>query len=110
MTFFGVAYVVVLTSLLLQGWTVAVAARRLKLELPPRPEPPHRVDIDLPGEAGRDMAAYTVQPMSIATRRPLARLPLPPHVDPVSLMRAGGLHAGGGWWHLVGADCVCGET
>src|SRR3546814_6356536 len=46
MTFIGVAYVVVLTSLLLQGWTVAVAARRLKLELPPRPEPPQRVDID----------------------------------------------------------------
>src|SRR3546814_80676 len=106
MTFFGVAYVVVLTSLLLQGWTVAVAARRLKLELPPRPEPPQRVDIDLPGEAGRDMAAYTVQPMSIATRRTLVRLPLPPNVELVSVMRDGALYDRGALEQLVGDDYV----
>ena len=73
--FFIVAFVVVLTSLVIQGWTIAPAARLLGLERPPRPAAPLRAEIDLPGRSGRDMAAYTVQPFSMATRRPLARLP-----------------------------------
>ena len=36
MTIFNVAFVVVIASLLLQGWTIAPAARFLGLELPPR--------------------------------------------------------------------------
>jgi cell volume regulation protein A len=89
--FFTVAFVVVLISLVVQGWTVAPVARRLKLERPPRPAPPLRADLDLPGRSGRDMAAYTVQPFSMATRRPLARLPLPDEVSIVSIIRDGRL-------------------
>jgi cell volume regulation protein A len=39
---FAVAYVVVLVSLVVQGWTVTMAARRLGLDLPPPPPPPQR--------------------------------------------------------------------
>ncbi|HVO15521.1 MAG TPA: potassium/proton antiporter, partial [Alphaproteobacteria bacterium] len=50
--YFGVAYVVVLTSLVVQGWTVAPVARWLDLELPPLPPAPQRTDIVMDEDAG----------------------------------------------------------
>lgn len=91
MVYFQVAYVVVLTSLVIQGWTVGLLARRLGLELPPLPATVPRVDVDLPGEVGREMSAYTVQPASVALRRTLERLPLPEGATVVSVMRDGAL-------------------
>lgn len=35
--YFDIAFVVVLTSLLIQGWTISASARSLKLALPPNP-------------------------------------------------------------------------
>src|SRR3546814_10638103 len=52
------------------------------------------------------MAAHTVQPMSIATRRTLVRLPLPPNVELVSVMRDGALYDRGALEQLVGDDYV----
>lgn len=92
-SYFGVVYVVVMISLLVQGWTVGVAGRMLGVLLPPRPETPPRIGIDLPSNIGRDMTAYSVQPGSLALRRPLARLPFPEDVDLVSIIRDGKLHA-----------------
>ncbi len=89
MDIFAVAYVVVLISLMVQGWTVAFAARKLDLDLPPRPEPPVRSEIDLPIESDREMAAYTVQANSMVARRPIPRLPLPEGTTLVSLIRDG---------------------
>lgn len=106
MSFFGVAYVVVLTSLIVQGWTVAVAARRLGLELPPRPPPPQRVDIDLPLETGRDMATYTVRPRSMVMRRPIERLPMPPDTHIVSVIRDGVMREVGNLDRLAPGDYV----
>src|SRR6201997_453477 len=50
-TFFGIAFIIVLTSLIVQGWTVGPAARVLDLDVPVRPEA-SRLDIDLPGRLG----------------------------------------------------------
>lgn len=91
MDIFAIAYVVVLISLVMQGWTVTFAAHRLGLDLPPRPDPPLRNEIDLPVASGRDMAAYTVEPASIAARRPLDRLPLPAEAKLVSVIRDGNI-------------------
>jgi cell volume regulation protein A len=88
---FAIAYVVVLVSLVMQGWTVTLAARRLGLDLPPRPDPPMRSEIDLPIESDRDMAAYTVQSTSMVARRPLARLPLPEGTAILSVLRDGAM-------------------
>src|SRR5205085_10833828 len=49
--FFGVAFIVVLISLILQGWTVAAAARMFDLDGPPIRRA-CRLDIDLPGGLG----------------------------------------------------------
>ncbi len=86
--FFTVVFAVVIASLAVQGWTIALAGRRLGVVLPPRPDAPARVDIDLPGAVGADMAAYTVQPTSLVLRRPL-----PQSVGIVSVVRDGTIRA-----------------
>lgn len=103
---FSIAYVVVLTSLIVQGWTVTMAARRLDLTLPPRPDPPARSEVDLPIESDRDMAAYTVHPTSMVARRSLARLPFPEGTTLVSVIRDGVMQHTEGLTHLQPGDYV----
>ena len=85
--FFGVAYVVVLTSLVVQGWTVAPVARWLDLELPSQPPAPQRTDLVIGEAASQTMAAYTVEPMTLVVDRPMRHLPLPPGARIVSVVR-----------------------
>jgi cell volume regulation protein A len=72
--YFGVAFVVVIVSLVAQGWTLAPAARLLDVELPPAPKMPVRLDVDLPASAGRDLMIYTVGPGSRISVRGVRRL------------------------------------
>jgi cell volume regulation protein A len=88
-TIFGIAYVVVLSSLIVQGWTIARAARLAEVELPPRPQPRARVELDLPAGLGRAVVAYTVDPMSLLALRRMERLPLPQGTEIISVMREG---------------------
>jgi cell volume regulation protein A len=87
--FFGFAFVVVLSSLVIQGWTVAPAARWLDLQLPPLAPKPRRVDIALPAEAAGAMVAYTVHPNAAVVDRGVGNLPLPPGARIVSVVRDG---------------------
>src|SRR5256885_1099615 len=48
--YFDVAFVVVIISLLLQGWTLAPAARRLPVALPRADRGPRRAELELPGQ------------------------------------------------------------
>lgn len=91
--YFGIVYVIVLVSLIMQGWTVGATGRRLGILLPPRPESPPRIGIDLPSDIGRGMTVYAVQPNCLALKRPLNRLPLPGEVDLLSIIRDGVIHA-----------------
>ncbi len=88
--YLNLAFVVVLTSLVLQGWSVAWFARALGLELPPKPERPLRQELGLPG-AGADLviAAYEVSAEALAARRTLARLPLPAEARIMMAVRNG---------------------
>lgn len=88
-TIFGIAFVVVIVSLVVQGWTISPAARLTDVELPPRPEARARVELDLPTGAGKTVVAYTVDPMSLIARRRMARMPLPPGTEFISVMREG---------------------
>lgn len=67
--FFDVAFVVVLVSLLVQGWTLAFAARRLGVALPRTDARPRRVELDLPGQLEQELVGYAVGPKSLYFRR-----------------------------------------
>jgi len=65
---FNAAFIIVLTSLLVQGWTVRPLARRLNLIVPAEIGPVEKVELELPGAAHHELVAYRVVPDS-----PIAR-------------------------------------
>jgi cell volume regulation protein A len=87
--YFNVAFFIVLVSLLLQGWTIASAARLLKLEVPPSPKPAQRITLDMPGHFEHEILSYEVQPGSLVAARHLAALELPDSAQVLAVMRDG---------------------
>ncbi|RDV04407.1 potassium/proton antiporter [Undibacter mobilis] len=69
--YFDVAFVVVLFSLLIQGWTVAMSARRLDMSFSRADPAPQRVELDLPGQLTRELVGYPVSPKSPFLKRGL---------------------------------------
>ena len=69
--YFDVAFVVVIISLLLQGWTLGAAARRLHVALPRSDSGPRRIELDLPGQLEQQLVGYSVRPKSLYFRRGL---------------------------------------
>jgi potassium/hydrogen antiporter len=69
--YFDVAFVVVIISLLLQGWTLGPAARRLHVALPRTERGPRRVELDLPGQLEQELVGYPVRSRSLFFRRGL---------------------------------------
>jgi potassium/hydrogen antiporter len=67
--YFDVAFVVVLVSLLVQGWTLALAARRLHVALPRTDPAPRRIELDLPGQLEQELVGYTARENSLFLRR-----------------------------------------
>jgi cell volume regulation protein A len=65
---FNIAFIVVLVSLVVQGWTVGPLARRLGLIVPARLGPLEKVELELPGSAHHELLAYTVVPGSPVAR------------------------------------------
>lgn len=57
---FNITFIMVLLSLLLQGWTVQSSARLLGLILPPRHGPLQRVGLELPGTANHELVVYRI--------------------------------------------------
>jgi cell volume regulation protein A len=69
--YFDIAFVVVLVSLLVQGWTIAAAARGLGLALPSLSRMPRRIELDLPGQLAQELVGYPVGANSPYLRRRL---------------------------------------
>jgi len=69
--YFDVAFVVVIISLLLQGWTLGPAARWLHVALPRVDRGPRRVELDLPGQLEQQLVGYPVRSKSLYFRRGL---------------------------------------
>jgi len=61
---FNVAFIVVLVSLLVQGWTLGLAARLFDVALPHRDRAVRRVEVDLPGSLERELVGYLVAPQA----------------------------------------------
>jgi cell volume regulation protein A len=69
--YFDVAFVVVLTSLMIQGWTIPAAARRLDIAFARNDPITRRVELDLPGQLALEIVGYRVAPNSPYLRRNL---------------------------------------
>ncbi|HYD98090.1 MAG TPA: potassium/proton antiporter, partial [Alphaproteobacteria bacterium] len=65
---FNTAFLVVVVSLVVQGWTIAPVARWLRLTVPATMGPVERVELDLPGQATYELVTYTVVEQSPVTR------------------------------------------
>jgi potassium/hydrogen antiporter len=57
---FNIAFIIVLVSLLVQGWTVLPLAKRLGLIVPQRTGPLDKVELELPGAAHHELLAYRI--------------------------------------------------
>ncbi|MEZ5648038.1 MAG: potassium/proton antiporter [Alphaproteobacteria bacterium] len=77
---FHVAFFVVISSLIIQGWTIAPLAQRLRVAIARSIQPTRRVELDLPGQLDYEMVGYPVtgdMPILIQKRLPdWARLAL----------------------------------
>jgi potassium/hydrogen antiporter len=87
--YFNVAFFIVIVSLLLQGWTIAPAARWLRLEVPPATEPIQRVTLDVPGHFEHEILGFEVRPGSLIAGRALVQLELPGSMQIMTVMRDG---------------------
>ena len=83
--YFNVAFVVVLASLMVQGWTLARAAHRFGIAVPRADPVMRRVQLDLPGQLEYDMVGYRVATDSAAMRG----APLPGRVRLAMVVREG---------------------
>ena len=82
--YFDVAFVVVLVSLLVQGWSIAWAARRLHVALPRQDALPRRVELDLPGQLAQEIVGYPLAANSPYLKRGL----LPSWAKPTLVVRS----------------------
>jgi cell volume regulation protein A len=81
--YFDVGFIVVLASLVVQGWTIAPAARWLNISFPRSDPLPRRVELDLPGQLEQEIVGYPVAPKSPYLRRGL----LPSWTRPMLVVR-----------------------
>ncbi|MBB3317134.1 MULTISPECIES: potassium/proton antiporter [Rhizobium] len=58
--YFNTAFIIVLVSLLVQGWTIKPVAKKLGLITPPRMGAVDKVEVDLPGAANHELLSYRV--------------------------------------------------
>ena len=57
---FNMAFIMVLASLLVQGWTIGPVARRLGLVIPARVGAVDKVELELPGSAHHELLSYRI--------------------------------------------------
>ncbi|AXV16128.1 potassium/proton antiporter [Neorhizobium sp. SOG26] len=58
--FFNTTFIIVLVSLLVQGWTIKPVAQYLGLIIPPRIGSVDKIELDLPGTAHHELISYRV--------------------------------------------------
>jgi cell volume regulation protein A len=81
--YFDVGFIVVLASLLVQGWTIAASARRFGVSFPRSDPLPRRIELDLPGQLEQEIVGYPVHASSPYLRRGL----LPAWARPTLIVR-----------------------
>lgn len=103
-TIFDVAFFLVLMSLLLQGSTVGLAARRLGLLTPPLRTRLSRSEFDLPGQSGWEIVTYRIAKGTQPVGRTVKQLGLADVSRVICLIRAGQLLPYSQWGKLQAND------
>jgi len=103
---FDACFVLVLVSLLVQGWTVAPVARWLGLEVPAPTQAVQRTEIDLPHQRGYELVSYRLTEDSNVIGTEPKKLPLPDVARVVSVVRDGKLLPYRVWGKLRTGDVV----
>lgn len=84
---FNIAFFVVLISLVVQGWTVAPAARRFAVQLPRRAVGRRLIELDAPGLQGRELVVFQIVEGARAAGMTGRDLPLPPNSRLMAIVR-----------------------
>jgi cell volume regulation protein A len=85
--YFNIAFVVVLVSLLIQGWTVQRAARFLGLTVPEDETAHDPLDVGLGPKAERELTGFRVKPGARALRHNYGALALPSNAQVLAAIR-----------------------
>lgn len=101
---FDVAFFLVLVSLLLQGSTVGLAAKRLGLLTPSLRTRLSRNEFDLPGQSGWEVVTYRIAKGTQPVGRSVKQLGLADVSRVVCLIRAGKLLPYSDWGKLTAGD------
>ena len=84
-TLFNIAFIMVLVSLVVQGWPLAFVAKRMGMVLPNKEGAVDKVELELPGSAHHELLSYR-----IASGSPVARgARLPRWARPSLIIRGG---------------------
>lgn len=104
--FFNIAFFIVLVSMVVQGSTVATAARLLRLQVPSNSARVHRLDVDLPGQRGFEVVSYRLARNSSLTDARPKDLPLPDVSRIVCISRHGRVLHAREWGTLKVGDYI----
>lgn len=87
--YFNLAFVMVILSLVVQGWTVGPIARALKLNVPSRSSRVQRVELGVPGEIDHEFVGYQLASDSPVVNKTLKKIQLPEQSRILCLLRDG---------------------
>ncbi|MEX2130845.1 MAG: potassium/proton antiporter [Pseudohongiellaceae bacterium] len=86
-TYFSVAFVIVLMSLVIQGWSVAPLAKRMNLNIPSSSNQVQRVEMGIPGQAEYEIVGYQLSANSELLGHPFDNNLLPQDARLVCVLR-----------------------
>ncbi|MEX2517663.1 MAG: potassium/proton antiporter [Gammaproteobacteria bacterium] len=104
--YFNVAFIVVVSSLVLQGWTMSSLARVLNLQVPATAKPMQRVELDIPVASGYELVTYQPNDANWLIGSPLSQLRLPDEARLVAVVRGNGLLMVDETVNLQSGDCL----
>lgn len=105
--FFNVAFFIVLVSLLVQGTTLNPAAKRLRVTVPPEPEPAYRAGLEVSPTSEWEMFLYRLNKDKWCIGVPLRRLNMPAGTRIAALFRGDTLLHPSGSTKLQTDDTIC---
>jgi cell volume regulation protein A len=104
---FNIAFVVVLVSLLLQGSSLALAAKLCRVEIPPQPEPLQRTSLDVAVEGEYEVMIYQLENANWCVGVALRELSMPDDSRIAAVFRGSQLLHPRGSTRLALNDVLC---